>query len=208
MVGWVETGLAGVAGLKVILTDAEVVAYVENLWKRSGIWHLREACVLSPEALAVDSYLAGVPGRAEFETAGRAGMVANMLRLNSLPRTDPFWHNTNLRPTVFKLREFCSLVLREEPDDLPSLWTLAVLNTLESGYFEVPIWERMAAVEPAWFAAALLMGASFENTAERFVLFVGTTGQRDRVLRILERDRGSGGPWMVEWAGEVERLLA
>lgn len=208
MVGWVETGLAGVAGLAVILTDAEVVAAVETFWERNAAWHLREACVLSAEALEVNSYLAGVPGRAEFETAGQAGMVASMLRLNSLPRTDPFWHNTHLRPTAFKLWEFCSLVLREEPDDLPSLWSLAVLNTLERGYFEVPIWTRLAAVEAAWFAAALLMGASFESTAERFVVFVGAIGQRDRVLRILERDRGLGGPWMVEWAGDVERLLA
>ncbi len=77
---------------------------------------------------------------------------------------------------------------------MPSLWSVAEMNTLERGYFEVPIWERMAAVEPAWFAAAVLMGASFENTAERFVLFVGAIGQRDRVLRILERDRGLGGP--------------
>jgi hypothetical protein len=79
VVGWVETGLAGVAGLDVILTDAEVV---ETAWERSGIWHVREACVLWPEALAVDSYLAGVPGR--------AAMVESMLRLNSLPRSDPF----------------------------------------------------------------------------------------------------------------------
>jgi hypothetical protein len=135
-------------------------------------------------------------------------MAASMLRLNSLPRTDVFWHNTNLRPTVFKLWEFCYLVLREEPDDLPSLWSLAVQNTLERGYFEVPIWERMAAVEATWFAAALLMGASCKRTDTLFVEFVGAIGQRDRVLRILERDRGLGGPWMVEWAGEVERLLA
>ncbi len=155
---------------------------------------------MSAEALEVDSYLAGVPGR--------VGMAASMLRLNSLPRTDVFWHNTNLRPTVFKLWEFCYLVLREEPDDLPSLWSLAVQNTLERGYFEVPIWERMAAVEATWFAAALLMGASCKRTDTLFVEFVGAIGQRDRVLRILERDRGLGGPWMVEWAGEVERLLA
>ena len=135
-------------------------------------------------------------------------MVASMRRLNSLPRTDPFWHNTNLRPTMFKLWEFCSLVLSKEPDDLPSLWSLAVLHTLERGYFEVPIWTRLAAVEAAWFAAALLMGATFEGTAERFVLFVRATGQEDPVMRILDRDRGFGGPWMAEWGGNVERLLA
>ncbi len=102
-----------------------------------------------------------------------------------------FWHHTNLRPTAFKLWEFCSLVLREEPDDLPSLWSVAVLHTLEGGHFDVPVWTRLG--------AALLMGASHESTAERFVLFVGAAGQSGL---------GLGGPWMVEWAGDVERLLA
>lgn len=75
-----------------------------------------------------------------------------MLRLNSLLRTDPFWHITNLRPLVLKFWEFCYLVLREEPDDLPSLWSLAVL----------------------------LMGVSIDGTAEGFALFVGATGPRER----------------------------
>lgn len=37
MVGGVETGLAGVPGLDLILTDAEVVAVDETFWERSGI---------------------------------------------------------------------------------------------------------------------------------------------------------------------------
>ena len=83
-----------------------------------------------------------------------------------------------------------------------------VLHTLEGGYFDVPVWTRLGAVEAAWFAAALLMGASCKRTDTRFVEFDGAIGQRDRVLRILERDRGLGGPWMAEWAGDVERLFA
>jgi hypothetical protein len=55
-------------------------------------------------------------------------IFASLLRLNQFPRTNVFWKNTNRRPTIFKLREFCNLILRENPTDELALWTLASLD--------------------------------------------------------------------------------
>src|SRR5262245_38152393 len=39
-------------------------------------------------------------------------IFASLQRLNQLERTDPFWRGTNRRTTVYKLIEFCDVVLK------------------------------------------------------------------------------------------------
>jgi hypothetical protein len=64
-----------------------------------------------------------------LEKAGGA-IRDSLQRLNKLPRTDSFWQNTNKRPTVFKLHEFCQFVLRNDPSDELALHTLVALCVL------------------------------------------------------------------------------
>jgi hypothetical protein len=44
-------------------------------------------------------------GCKSFLSTALDSIFASLQRLNRLPRTDPFWHNTNRRPTVYKLNE-------------------------------------------------------------------------------------------------------
>src|SRR5262245_47153596 len=67
-------------------------------------------------------------GVAYVEKAARV-IFQSCRRLNQLPRSDPFWENTNLRPTVYKVPEFCQRLLAEDPGDTLALWTLASLST-------------------------------------------------------------------------------
>jgi hypothetical protein len=64
-----------------------------------------------------------------LEKAGES-ILSSLRRLNELPRTDPFWENTNRRPTVYKLHDFCNRLLRDNPQDVLALWTIASLNLL------------------------------------------------------------------------------
>ena len=52
----------------------------------------------------------------------------SLQQLNNLSRTDPFWQNTNRRPTIFKLDEFGRFVMKTIPDDPQALWMLASLD--------------------------------------------------------------------------------
>jgi hypothetical protein len=55
-------------------------------------------------------------------------ILETLHRLDTLPRDHPFWRNTNKRPTIYKLRDFCEMVLRENPADEGALWCQAALS--------------------------------------------------------------------------------
>jgi len=58
-------------------------------------------------------------------------ILKSLIRLNEFPREDKFWTNTNKKPTIFKLNEFCELKLKENPNDVLALWTklsLIIIN--------------------------------------------------------------------------------
>jgi hypothetical protein len=67
-------------------------------------------------------------GCKDFLSTALESIFASLQRLNRLPRTDPFWHNTNRRPTVYKLHEFCQLVLQKDPNDALALWTVMAMS--------------------------------------------------------------------------------
>src|SRR5579859_4401015 len=62
----------------------------------------------------------------EFAERAFNAIFAGLNRMNSVPRNHPFWQNTNRRPTIYKLAEFCSVKLAEDPHDLDALWAAAI----------------------------------------------------------------------------------
>ncbi len=48
-------------------------------------------------------------------------ILNSLYRLNDFPRENKFWHNTNNKPTIYKLDEFCQLKLSENPNDILAL---------------------------------------------------------------------------------------
>src|SRR5258708_18176663 len=63
----------------------------------------------------------------EFARRAVQAISAGLKAMNGLPRADAFWRNTNRRPTIYKLPEFCRRTLTEDPRDREALWALAIL---------------------------------------------------------------------------------
>jgi hypothetical protein len=62
-------------------------------------------------------------------------ILHSLYRLNDIPRDNKFWHNTNNKPTIYKLNEFCRLKLAENADDVLFLWTIIAL-AIKYGHIE------------------------------------------------------------------------
>lgn len=65
-------------------------------------------------------------------------------RLNAVPRTDPFWRGTNIRPTASKLGRFAHTLLERDPDDVAALEALAALAVASCPTeFAADVWMRL-----------------------------------------------------------------
>lgn len=68
-------------------------------------------------------------------------ILKSLYCLNDFSREDKFWHNTNKKPTIFKLDEFRKLKLEENADNISALWTtisLAIVyGQTEHGFSEI-----------------------------------------------------------------------
>jgi hypothetical protein len=62
-------------------------------------------------------------------------ILNSLYRLNEFPREDKFWFNTNNKPTIYKLTEFCRLRLKKNSEDTLALWTLLAL-AIQNGAVE------------------------------------------------------------------------
>jgi hypothetical protein len=86
-------------------TDEELRAYLAESMKVSTLTMLADYTEdphpWSPEVDEALSYLS--THRSTFLTTMTGTIFQASRRLNHLPRTDPFWRNTNLRPTIYKL---------------------------------------------------------------------------------------------------------
>jgi hypothetical protein len=132
-------------------------------------------------------------------------------RLNQLSREDPFWRNTNRRPTIYKLPEHCGEILRDDPNDVLSLLTIVVLDVARSGEFRSELWSRLnrlQAVSMEFIAfAAMLLWLSGGVGAEAFCMFVKDTGSMAEAEPILRRVSANGGKVLAEWSDSVMGLV-
>ena len=80
-----------------------------------------------PEVARAFQSLIRMDGR-EFARFAYQAILTGLERLNQLPRSHPFWRNTNRRPTIYKLGEFCRMELDITPGDPELLQAAALLS--------------------------------------------------------------------------------
>ena len=88
-----------------------------------------------------------------FARAAR-GLRDVLRRLDALPRTDPFWKDTNERATIHKLRRYCAVVTARDPGDVEAWWCHVGLdlwfgaNTFGSAGFKGL--HALGLLDPSW----------------------------------------------------------
>ncbi len=87
----------------------ELQSYLNEHWEstREGIDYLRNEFGIDFENLSAKFYEV---------------TLNSLYRLNDFPRENQFWQNTNNKPTIYKLDEFCQLKLDENSKDILALW--------------------------------------------------------------------------------------
>jgi len=136
----------------------------------------------------------------------------SLQRLNTLPRTDPFWRNTNKRPTIFKLSEFGRDLLKLNADDRQALWLKASLAVFYGAHdFGSENWKRLRELgdfDVSWAVLAGLwnevnLGFGPGGTASLLLEMEATEEARP----LLELCAGSKSVFISEWAQGVLALI-
>lgn len=165
-----------------------------------------------PETVEGLSYLSSSPICSPFVASARTTLFDSLRLLNLLPRNDPFWQNTNLRPTISKLTDYGERVMTQEPNDVSSLLTRAILDVAHVGEFEPRRWVQLyllgaVDLEFVTFAAMLLEVAGSPNADQSgsFIVSTRTTSESEAHLRSI---RGRGGKLLGAWSDCVAKSLA
>lgn len=137
----------------------------------------------------------------------------SLQRLNTLSRTDPFWQNTNKRPTIFKLSEFGSNLLKLNADDRQALWMQASLDVFYGDNdFGSEHWKRLRELGDFDVSWAVLAGLWNEVN-----LGFGPDGMASLLLEmkaveeargLLQLCTGSKSDIISEWAQGVLALIS
>src|SRR5438045_2824610 len=84
------------------------------------------------------------PDGAGFPSRAKRALLEGLLRLDRLPRDDPFWHNSNRRATFFKLQDFNRRLVEQDPCDEQALWCqIALAQKDSSGYLSAEAWGQL-----------------------------------------------------------------
>jgi len=73
--------------------------------------------------VAESEILLATPDRVEVVVRGCRAVWEGLQRLDALPRNHLFWSRTNNRATLLKLSDYCTLLLKEDPEDEQAIWT-------------------------------------------------------------------------------------
>ena len=145
-----------------------------------------------------------------IKKAGEA-IFASLQRLNRLERTDQFWRDTNRRPTVYKLRGFCDVLLKENAEDVLALWTQLALDVVwgsRNGRFDLEQLRQLRAagkLEAEELICAELhiqlgCGCSTASTTARLLRELGMS---DEAKPVLATGRRSADGRIVSWCESV-----
>lgn len=196
-------------------TDAELSAYLFDRLESSGIsmlsGHPHPGVVFHPDVVEALDFLSKSPLCERFLSTTLGVLLGELRRLNSLPRSDPFWHNTNRRPTLFKLGDFAGYVQRTNPGDAQSLLTQAVMSLVSVTWFDPSLWARLyranvVDLEFVVFGAMLFEVAGAPNAGE-FAEFAHQTGTHAQVTALLRGMEGRAGQIFEEWLEQVLAVL-
>ena len=199
-----------------IPSDQELTTYLNESLKSSSIALLDDypdnQHHYHPDIVEALAYLSSRPISAEFLSVLKGSMFLSLQHLNRLPRNDPFWRNTNFRPTVPKLREFCEKVLSGDPHDVTSLLTITAMIIFHTGEFQRGRWIELLAlnaVSVLWVVfAAMFMEACGADDSDQFAEFVNSSGMQSAITPLLKEIARSGGKLLSQWSDSVIALLA
>jgi hypothetical protein len=169
--------------------------------------YIVEGEMYTPAKLGVPELAAGC--NRLIKKAGES-IFASLQRLNRLERTDPFWRGTNRRPTVYKLREFCDVVLKENPGDVLALWTQLALDVVwgtTNGRFDLERLRRLRAAgkleAEELICAELHIDFNSRGTASTTARLLRELGMSDEARPVLETGRRSADEAIVCWCKSV-----
>ncbi|MDD2802349.1 MAG: hypothetical protein PHE96_12925 [Methylococcales bacterium] len=162
--------------------------------------------------LLSSGYASEYPGCDSFCMKARESIFESLCRLNRLPRSDSFWSNTNFRPTIYKLGDFCRLVLKSNPQDTLALWTIAALDVSNGvdgfGYKQWKVLCDLGNFDVTWpICAALLQGGpgGISDTTLATLLLDMDVVEAARPL--LQQHADSARPNIRAWAENVLGML-
>ena len=168
--------------------------------------------VLANLGLLGAAYASEYPGCESFCKKAIASIFESLCQLNRLARSDPFWTDTNRRPTLHTLDSYCGLMLQANPQDVLALWTMAALDVSRGadgfGYRHWKALYDLGHLDVAWpICAALLQGgpAGISDTALATLLWTIDAVEAARPL--LQAHAGSAGPHTSGWVTRVLDLL-
>jgi len=131
--------------------------------------------------------------------------------MNELPRTHPFWHGTNCRPTIYKLAELCRMRLAENREDSMALWAKAILPVwFGSNDFGQEAWAQLSHLpgfDIRWpLYAALTTHLTANWTEDQTVQFLSDANLEEESRPVLGRIAAEGEGLARSWAIRVLQL--
>jgi hypothetical protein len=158
-------------------------------------------------------YASEYPGCEYFCYKATESIFASLRRLNRLPRSDPFWTNSNRRPTLPKLNDFCRLNFENNPKDTLALWTMAALEVAGGADgFGSPFWYALHGLgefDVAWpICAALLQGGRCGISDRALASLLISIDAVEAAQPLLQRYAGSPSSHISDWAKRVLNWLA
>jgi len=194
----------------------ELKGYLQQHWERSifaTYWVTPEQAShwYSPDVAQAFISLQRLDGQA-FAVRAFDAIFAGLNRMNRLPRNHPFWQNTNCRPTIYKLGEFCYIIRTEAPRDIDALWAAAIL----------PVWfGRNDFGQEAWLElsrlpefdlryplnAALTTHLNANSTEEQTYTFLREANAIGDTIPILRRLSVESAGLAAVWAHQVLQLI-
>jgi hypothetical protein len=133
-------------------------------------------------------------------------ILNSLYRLNDFPREDKFWHNTNVKPTIFKLNEFCWLKLEADENDRLALWTILAGHIMDGATNQKFDWLVTRLVElneletDFWIKIYLTRNLSFGTSGGDLPKLLIETGLQDELKPALKDLMKKENVFVSNWA--------
>lgn len=133
-------------------------------------------------------------------------IIDGFRRLDALPREHSFWDQTNRRPTLGKLHEFCDHLLRENPRDVSAFRTGVALQILTFQNFDPEYWIQLHSLGPlhvSWPIYATVLSGTDAFQAQNLLWFLKVTGLCNEAVTTLGELMRSQDRSVSQWAKGV-----
>jgi hypothetical protein len=133
-------------------------------------------------------------------------IIDGFRRLDALPREHSFWDQTNRRPTLGKLYQFCDHLLRDNPRDVSALRTGVALQILTFQNFLPKYWiqlHSLGQVHVSWPIYATVLSGTDDFQARNLLWFLKVTGLCNEAVATLGELMRSQNRSISQWAKSI-----